>query len=180
MERIDLVQIIADNFPQATAQTALTFATKIDRGYTNKIADMKYKLEDEKYNYGAKEYDRGYTAGKDSVRTVFDPKVVEATVWATTNFTPRDYTRKIQCIIVLRTKFAPIGLLEGKTIIEMITPNGTTDQLDWAKLDAAEGRVKKSPTPNDMPKKIGSDNSSSDGQADYLDNLAKCGCGCED
>ncbi|UMO76211.1 hypothetical protein SEA_TOMAS_276 [Streptomyces phage Tomas] len=178
MERIDIVQAVADNFPQATAQVALNFATKIDRGYANKIADTRYKLEDEKYNFGAKEYDRGYNAGKDSVRTTFEPKIVEATVWATTNFTPRDYERKIQCIIVLRTKFAPLGLLEAKTIIEMITPKGTTDALDWAKLDEAEGRVKKSPTPNDMPQKIGSDsNSSSDGRSE---SYAKCGCGCED
>lgn len=140
MERIEIVQQVGNYFPDTKIADALRFAGDIDRGFNRKIEDARYKAEDAKYAYGQEQYDAGVKAGKESVRTTFEPVVVEATTWAIMNFTERDHTRKIQCIKMLRDKFRPLGLLEGKTIVDMITPMGKTDQLDWAKIEEAEAR----------------------------------------
>ncbi|WXW92510.1 hypothetical protein SEA_ENYGMA_285 [Streptomyces phage Enygma] len=138
MERIEIVQQVGNYFPDTKIADALRFAGDIDRGFARKMEDAQYKAEDEKYEYAEKRYNEGVKAGKESVRTTFDPQVVEATIWATTNFTDRDLTRKITCIKVLRDKFRPLGLIEAKTIMDMIKPLGTTDTLDWPKIVEAE------------------------------------------
>ncbi|AXH66767.1 hypothetical protein SEA_STARPLATINUM_288 [Streptomyces phage StarPlatinum] len=144
MERIEIVQQVGNYFPDTKIADALRFAGDIDRGFRRQMEDAKYKAEDEKYAYGQERYDAGVEAGKNSVRAAFDPKVVEATAWAIVNFTERDLTRKITCIKVLRDKFRPLGLIEAKAIMDMIKPVGTTDQLDWPKIEDAE---KDSPKP---------------------------------
>lgn len=144
MERIEIVQQVGNYFPDTKIADALRFAGDIDRGFRRKMEDERYKAEDEKYTYAEKRYNEGVEAGKNSVRAAFDPKVVEATAWAIVNFTERDLTRKITCIKVLRDKFRPLGLIEAKAIMDMIKPVGTTDQLDWPKIDQME---KDSPKP---------------------------------
>ncbi|AXH69890.1 hypothetical protein SEA_SPILLED_286 [Streptomyces phage Spilled] len=138
MERIEIVQQVGNYFPDTKIADALRFAGDIDRGFRRKMEDARYKAEDEKYEYAEKRYNEGVQAGKDSIRTTFDPKVVEATTWAIMNFTERDFTRKITCIKVLRDKFRPLGLIEAKSIVDMITPLGKTDALDWPKIEKAE------------------------------------------
>ncbi|AYB70858.1 hypothetical protein SEA_YABOI_280 [Streptomyces phage Yaboi] len=182
MEKIKIVEQVGNYFPEAKIQTALQFAGDIERGFRRKMEDEKYKAEDAKYVYGQEQYNAGVEAGKNSIRAAFDPKVVEATAWAVMNFTERDLTRKITCIKILRDKFRPLGLIEAKAIMDMIKPVGTTDQLDWAKIEEAE---KNSPKPepelatdsalNALREKLTTNDVA-------IDSIGRCGeyyaCGC--
>jgi len=194
MERIEIVQQVGNYFPDTKIADALRFAGDIDRGFRRQFEDERYKLEDAKYTYGQERYDAGVQDGKNSVRATFDPKVVEATSWAIVNFTARDFTRKITCIKVLRDKFRPLGLIEAKAIVDMITPVGTTDQLDWAKIEEIEKDSpaealatdealaalrekiagKAVPTPKDVFERESSEESS------YSAGPCPCGCGMGD